>query len=81
MYLFLYLYTPTNHKIISYMSFGLPGPLQTTFELTNKNTSVNKYARRGYTNVTLFNQLKYTQNIKLRFRIFSYFQNYIFFKI
>ena len=39
-------------RIILHMSFGLPGPLWTSFEAPEYFSDVNKYARCGYTNVT-----------------------------
>ena len=55
-------------KIKLHMSFGLPGPLRTTFELKNSKPGVTKYARCGYTNVACRSLSEKANNIKICFR-------------
>ena len=50
-----------------HMDFGLPRPLQTTFELTSLKNDVTKYARWGYTNVTCPYLTKQTKNARITF--------------
>ena len=40
-----------SFEIVLHMSFGLPGPLLTAFELTDIKNGVNELARCGYNNV------------------------------
>ena len=52
------------------MSFGLPGPMQTTFELTDCAAYVKFYARCGYTNTTCTQFAKKSQKHKKLTRTF-----------
>ena len=55
-----YLFMKKSHdfEIFLHMSVGLPGPLQTAFELTNLKICVKKYARCDYTTLHALNWLK-----------------------
>ena len=52
-----------NFDISSHMSFGLPGPLWTPFELTKWFSGVERWARCGCTNATCAQLAKQSKNI------------------